>query len=112
MPDFRVIHRSTGVDVFMEVVGFWKRSSLERLVRLLPRHGPRRFVLAISDRLKVDEDAAGELKGPILRFREIPSASELLTLLETFVSGGGRESSPQLPSVSTTSVDKTDRKSL
>ena len=64
VPDYRLVHRATGTDVFLEVVGFWKRSSLERLTRLLPRHGPPRFVLAISDRLKVDEEALQDLQGP------------------------------------------------
>ena len=63
--------------MFVEVLGFWKRSSLERLTRLLPRYGPPRFVLAISDRLKVDEEALQELAVPILRFKEIPNATEL-----------------------------------
>ena len=57
VPDYRFVHKATGTDVFVEVLGFWKRSSLERLLRLLPRHGPPRYVLAISDRLKVDEEA-------------------------------------------------------
>ena len=65
-------------------LGFWKRSSLERLTRLLPRYGPPRFVLAISDRLKVDEEALQELAVPILRFKEIPNATELVALLDRF----------------------------
>jgi predicted nuclease of restriction endonuclease-like RecB superfamily len=85
VPDYRLVHRPTGTDVLLEVVGFWKRSSLERLLRLLPRHGPPRFVLAISDRLKVDEEALQDVQGPILRFKEIPNASELAALLETFL---------------------------
>jgi predicted nuclease of restriction endonuclease-like RecB superfamily len=85
VPDYRALHRATGIDVFVEVLGFWKRSSLERLTRLLPRYGPPRFVLAISNRLKVDEEALEELKGPILRFKEIPNASELAALLDTFL---------------------------
>ena len=60
-------------------------ASLERLLRLLPLHGPPRFVLAISDRLKVDEEVLQDLPGPILRFKEIPNASELAALLETFL---------------------------
>jgi predicted nuclease of restriction endonuclease-like RecB superfamily len=71
--------------VFFEVVGFWKRSSLERLTRLLPRYGPPRFVLAISDRLKVDEEAFQDLGVPILRFKEIPNATELAALLQRFI---------------------------
>jgi uncharacterized protein len=85
VPDYRVVHAASGTDVFIEVLGFWKKSSLERLTRLLPLHGPPRFVLAISDRLKVDEEALQDLPGPILRFKEIPNASELAALLETFV---------------------------
>jgi predicted nuclease of restriction endonuclease-like RecB superfamily len=85
VPDYRFVHRATGTDVFVEILGFWKRSSLERLLRLLPQHGPKRFVLAISDRLKVDEGALSELPGPVLRFKEIPSAPEMAALLEEFV---------------------------
>jgi predicted nuclease of restriction endonuclease-like RecB superfamily len=85
VPDYRLVHTQTGSDVFLEVVGFWKRSSLERLTRLLPRYGPPRFVLAISDRLKVDEETLHELAVPILRFKEIPNATELATLLDRFV---------------------------
>ena len=85
VPDYRFVHKKTGVDVLVEVLGFWKRSSLDRLLRLLPKHAPDRFVLAISDRLKVDEEAIGDLPGPVLRFKEIPSAPELLALLERFV---------------------------
>jgi predicted nuclease of restriction endonuclease-like RecB superfamily len=87
VPDYKFVHKATGLDVFVEVLGFWKRSSLERLLRLLPRHGPARYVLAISDRLKVDEESLGELTGPVLRFKEIPSAPELAGLLDRFVGG-------------------------
>jgi uncharacterized protein len=85
VPDYRLVHTPTGNDVFFEVVGFWKRSSLERLTRLLPRYGPPRFVLAISDRLKVDEEAFQDLAVPILRFKEIPNATELAALLQRFI---------------------------
>ena len=85
VPDYRFVHKATGVDVLVEVVGFWKRSSLERLLRLLPRHGPPRYVLAISDRLKVDEGALEGLSGPVLRFKEIPVAADLAALLERFL---------------------------
>ena len=85
VPDYRAVHRTTGLDVFIEVLGFWKKSSVDRLLRLIPRLGPPRFVLVISDRLKVDEGSLGELKGPILRFKEIPIAPELAGLLDGFL---------------------------
>jgi len=88
VPDYRFVHRKTQIDVLVEVLGFWKRSSVERLLRLLPRHGPPRYVLAIAERLKVDEEALGDLAGPVLRFKEIPNATELSAMLERFVVGG------------------------
>ena len=89
VPDYRFVHKKTGTDVFVEVLGFWKRASLERLLRLLPRHGPPRYLLAISERLKVDEETLGDLAGPVLRFKEIPNAPELAALLERFLPGRG-----------------------
>lgn len=89
VPDYRCVHKATGHEVFIEVLGFWKRGSLERLLRLLPRHGPPRFVLAISDRLKVDEAALDELPGSVLRYKEIPNAVELAGLLDRLLPSGG-----------------------
>lgn len=88
VPDYRLVHRATGTEVFLDVLGFWKRSSLERLLELLPKHGPPRFVLAISERLKVDEEALAELPDSVLRFKEIPNAGDLAALLERFLPTG------------------------
>jgi predicted nuclease of restriction endonuclease-like RecB superfamily len=85
IPDYRFVHSSSGIDVFVEVLGFWKRSSLERLLELLPAHGPPRFILAISERLRVDEEKLEDLPGPLLRFKEIPNATELASMLDAFL---------------------------
>ena len=85
VPDFKFVHKATGLDVYVEVLGFWKRASLERLLKLLPKYGPPRYVLAISDRLKVDEEALDALSGPVLKFKEIPNSPELAALLDKFV---------------------------
>jgi uncharacterized protein len=91
IPDYRFVHNATQTDVFVEILGFWKRSSVERLLRLLPKHGPPRYVLAISERLTVDEESVDELAGPVLRFKEIPSAPKLQSLLTGFLTGLGGE---------------------
>ncbi len=85
VPDYKFVHRQTGTDVFVDVLGFWKRSSLDRLMALLPKHGPPRYLLAISEKLKVDEGTLGDFTGPVLRFKEIPNATEMVALLEQFV---------------------------
>lgn len=89
VPDFKATHRPTGTEVYLEILGFWKRSSLERLTRLLPKHGPPRYVLALSDRLKVDEGTLAALDGPVVAFKEIPNAPEILKRLESFVAVTG-----------------------
>lgn len=86
-PDYKFIHRPTGTDVYVDVLGFWRKASLERLLRLLPKHGPPRYLLLITEKLKVEEAALGELKGPVLRYREIPNASDLANTLENFRGG-------------------------
>jgi uncharacterized protein len=93
VPDYKFLHKQTGIDVHVDILGFWKRSSLDRLLRLLPEHGPDRYVLAISEKFKVDEGALGELSGPVLRFKEIPNATELAALLDRFL----RDRRPGLP---------------
>lgn len=85
VPDYKFIHKKTGTDVFVDILGFWKRSSLDRLTTLLPKHGPPRYLLAISERMKVDEGTIGELAGPVVWFKEIPNASEMASTLERFV---------------------------
>ncbi len=85
IPDYVLVHRQSGIEVYLDIVGFWRRSSLERIVSLLPAHGPPRYVLAVSDKLKVDESALDALACPILPFREIPNALELAGLLARFV---------------------------
>ena len=85
MPDYKFVHIPTGQDVYVEVVGFWKRASLDRLLKLLPQHGPPRYILAISDALKVDEEALDDLPGSVLRFREIPNVPKLISLLDELV---------------------------
>ncbi len=96
VPDFRIVHKASQTEVFLEVLGFWKKSSLDRLTKLLPKHGPPRYVLAISDKLKVDEETAPELTGPILRFKEIPNANELASLLGQFIGEGEPEAKNKL----------------
>ncbi|RUL87689.1 DUF790 family protein [Tautonia sociabilis] len=92
VPDYTFVHTPTGTDVLVEILGFWKRSALERLLRVLPTHGPSRYLLAISDSMKVDEGAATNLSGPILRFKEIPNAREMLALLRGFLPGASQPS--------------------
>jgi predicted nuclease of restriction endonuclease-like RecB superfamily len=91
VPDYRFVHKPSGIDVYVEILGFWKRSSVERLLRLLPVHGPDRYILFLSERLKVDEEALDRLDGPVLRFKEIPNAVDFAAILAKFKQDLGEE---------------------
>jgi uncharacterized protein len=77
VPDFRLIHRATGKVVLLDVLGFWRRSSLERHLKMLRAHAERPFLLAIGEQLRVDEADLAELPAQVMRFKNMPLAEEV-----------------------------------
>ena len=61
VPDFRLTEHGTGRVVYLEVLGFWRRSSLESYLERLRRDASRPFILAVSDQLHVEEDELARL---------------------------------------------------
>jgi predicted nuclease of restriction endonuclease-like RecB superfamily len=80
VPDFRLTHRATGRRVFLEVLGFWRRSSAEKHLERLRRHAPEPFLLAVSDQLHIDEAELEGLPAGIHRFRQMPLPDEIARL--------------------------------
>jgi predicted nuclease of restriction endonuclease-like RecB superfamily len=80
IPDFRLIHRATGCTVYLEVLGYWRRASVERHLERLRRHAARPFLLAVSDRLRLDDSDLDGLAAPVHRFRQMPLPDEVARL--------------------------------
>jgi predicted nuclease of restriction endonuclease-like RecB superfamily len=87
VPDFRLVHRASGRGVYLEVLGFWRRGSAEQHLERLRQHVAEPFLLAVSDRLHIDDADLDGLPSGIHRFRQMPvpdevarSAAELLRL--------------------------------
>jgi uncharacterized protein len=76
-PDFRLEHLGSGKVVYLEVLGYWRRSGAEQRVRRLREHAPAPFLLAASENLNLDDGDAGGLPASILRFRQMPLPSEV-----------------------------------
>ena len=91
VPDYRAVHKASGTEVFVEVLGFWKKASLERCSASCPTSVRPDTCWSSPSKLKVDEGALDELSGPILRFKEIPNAPELAALLDSFVKPANSE---------------------
>jgi predicted nuclease of restriction endonuclease-like RecB superfamily len=82
VPDFRLTHRATGRSIYLEVLGFWRRSSAEKHLERLRQHAQQPFLLAVSDGLHIDETALEGLPAGIHHFRQMPLPDEIVRLAE------------------------------
>jgi predicted nuclease of restriction endonuclease-like RecB superfamily len=82
VPDYRLIHRATQKMVYLEVLGFWRRSSVEAHLARLRQHAKEKFVLAVSEQLNVEEVDLDSLPAGIHRFRNMPLPDEIVRLAE------------------------------
>ena len=86
-PDFRLIHKESGLVVLLEVLGFWRRSSAEKHLERLRRHVREPFLLAVSDQLHIDEAELEGLAAGIHRFRNLPLPDEIARLAGELAAG-------------------------
>jgi predicted nuclease of restriction endonuclease-like RecB superfamily len=68
--------------VYLEVLGFWRRSSAEKHLERLRQHAGEPFLLAVSDQLRIDDAELEGLPGGICRFRNMPLPEEVARLAE------------------------------
>lgn len=77
VPDFTLTHAKTGKEVFVEILGFWRKLAIEEHYKRLRRALPGQFVLVVSEQYRADEAgefAAGE---GVYRFKRTPIAEEV-----------------------------------
>lgn len=65
----------------LEILGFWRKSTVPRRLELLKRHGPGNLVLAVSRRLCGEAEAV-ELPDAVVPFAEVIPAKEVLARVE------------------------------
>ncbi len=82
IPDFVFRHRESGTEVFMEVLGFWRKGAVRTRLETLQKLGPSNMILAISKQLVTEADDLDELPGEVYVFRSTPIARQVLRLLE------------------------------
>lgn len=82
VPDYKLVRRQDRAVVYLEVLGFWRRSNVERHLQRLRNCAPRPYVLALSQQLHVENDELPELPAGIHRFRQMPLPEEIVRLAE------------------------------
>jgi predicted nuclease of restriction endonuclease-like RecB superfamily len=81
VPDYRLVHRASKRVVYLDVLGFWRRASVEKHLQRLREHATVPFLLAVSEQLKVEEALEG-LSASVYRFRQMPLVDEVVRLAE------------------------------
>ena len=82
VPDFRLVHKASGRVVYLDILGFWRRSHAEKHLENLRRHAREPFVLAVSEQLHVEEEELEALPAGVHRFRQMPLPDEVVRLAE------------------------------
>jgi len=85
VPDFRLEHTGSGREVYLEVLGFWRRSSAEAHLRRLKEHARAPYVLAVSDQLKIDDAELEGLPADVVRFKAMPLPDEVIKRAEKLI---------------------------
>jgi len=85
VPDFRLVQRATGQAVYLEVLGFWRRASVEKHLERLKQHIRQPYLLAVSDQLHIEEAELEGLSAGIHRFRQMPLPDEIARLATAIV---------------------------
>ncbi|MCA8925222.1 MAG: DUF790 family protein [Planctomycetes bacterium] len=80
VPDFRFVHAESGWVGYLEVLGYWRRTSVTRRLEAIEAHDAP-LLLALEKGLKVD--GADLAKRPcVIPFREVPDARKVRKGLE------------------------------
>lgn len=82
VPDFRLVHRESGWEASLEVLGYWRKGGVARRLAALREHGAPRLVLALEQSLRVGDQDLDGIEGPIVPFRDIPDARKVKKILE------------------------------
>ncbi|HEV3143150.1 MAG TPA: DUF790 family protein [Gemmataceae bacterium] len=87
VPDFRLRYNLTGKIIYLEILGYWRRSSAEKHLANLRKHARAPFILAVSEQLKIDEEDLEGLPAGIHRFRQMPLPDEIARIAADIITG-------------------------
>lgn len=86
MPDYVLTHLKSGKEVHLEILGFWRKTSLEELLKWVPLISGVEPLWAVSDKWKIDEEKHhGQNSERIVSYRDIPNATDILAMAERLV---------------------------
>jgi predicted nuclease of restriction endonuclease-like RecB superfamily len=81
VPDYALRHED-GREVFLEIVWFWRKASLEPRLKMLAKKAPPNLILAVSDRLRASKEDLEACPVPLHRFKGVLLPKPLIALAE------------------------------
>lgn len=84
IPDFILTHKSSGIEIPLEIVGFWRRMNAEKLYQRLSQGLASPFILAFSEQNRVDQEET-QPSGHIYYFKRTPIPSEIVKMANRFI---------------------------
>jgi predicted nuclease of restriction endonuclease-like RecB superfamily len=86
VPDFKLTHPGSGKDVFVEIIGFWRKVDIENLYKRLKKQMPGKFVLCISEQFRADkEEKVVDFGEGVYRYRKTPLPEEVVKIAERMI---------------------------
>ncbi|HEY2908892.1 MAG TPA: DUF790 family protein [Gemmataceae bacterium] len=77
VPDFKLTHPGSGKEVFVEIIGFWRKLDIEELYKRLKKQMPGKFVLCISEQYRADKEDEVSFGDGVYRFKRTPLPDEV-----------------------------------
>jgi uncharacterized protein len=81
-PDFAITHPKTGRVVHVELLGFWRKASLETLLAKLKGQPNLPYVIGLSEQMNADEELAAEGDDHIYLYKRTPQPDEVVRRAE------------------------------
>jgi predicted nuclease of restriction endonuclease-like RecB superfamily len=83
IPDFKLVHQPSGAVVYLEVLGYWRRASVEKHLAHLREHlKGERALLAISQQLHIGEETLTDVPAGVLSFCQMPLPEDIVAAAE------------------------------
>ncbi len=82
VPDFKLTHPGSGKEVFVEIIGFWRKVDIETLYKRLKKQMPGKFVLCISEQYRADKEEKVDFGEGVYRYRKTPLPEEVVKAAE------------------------------
>ena len=77
VPDFKLTHPGSGKEVYVEIIGFWRKVDIEQLYKRLKKQLPGQFVLCISEQYRADKEDKVDFGTGVYRYRKTPLPEEV-----------------------------------